>query len=515
MSNKKSGIYLAVPILVIIIGFYVYSTRQHHKNLYTSGQKEDASVSRSGRSRFGSSSKLADIPMSRFDHADTLRKAQSDELVAEVRKVLDQNGMFADVFAEEKDKNKRARNEETNIAVTLHELFSDYYTLKEIPPNTDEEDLQMLLKQHWESSDLYKLWEASPDASNGWDINKQTLAKINTALGSAALAHLESIRQTLRRKLKASGTHFSYIFVYSDSYKSSRSVGTVMNTEASKYLGDYALLEEYAIARSLQEGKIDEAIETLDYIFRIAYLASILEVVGVRSDAAIVRLQAFEIMQRVILDPKFEKKHLIGLRDMLSQQYDNWTPEYLTWFGDRASGIAFYHRIMADGMENIFPQEDIARLENRWGSQWNDKFWRGFKKYGEADEVFYLRSMQKILDICDKPFAQRRNVLTQISADLRRSEDVHDADGMLEEYVVANILLKDVDRLMRLFVQDESALHRALTAMLISLGQTNTDKYCDPFTGKPFAVQKADGFVSIAAEPFPRPFRVPNFTNKE
>ena len=88
-------------------------------------------------------------------------------------------------------------------------------------------------------------------------------------------------------------------------------------------------------------------------------------------------------------------------------------------------------------------------------------------------------------------------------------------DRIAKEYIVANILLKDVERLMQIFAQDQSALDRAFVAVLRSLGQGTTDKFCDPFTGDPYVVQREEGLISVSVENLPRPFRVPIFMDKE
>lgn len=140
---------------------------------------------------------------------------------------------------------------------------------------------------------------------------------------------------------------------------------------------------------------------------------------------------------------------------------------------------------------------------------------RGFTKYREADEVFYLRSMQKVLDVSNKPFVKRLDVLNQINKGMTDKEDTFDENGISTEHFVAYLLLKDVDRLMRIFAQDQSALNRALVVILRSLGQSNTDNYRDPFTDEPYKVQKVDGLLSISATRLLRPFRVPIFMDKE
>jgi len=148
----------------------------------------------------------------------------------------------------------------------------------------------------------------------------------------------------------------------------------------------------------------------------------------------------------------------------------------------------------------------------------SDALIRGFKKYREADETFYLRAMQKIMDVSNKPYVERLEVLNQINQELRERAGTFDMEGkdkIAKDYFVANILMKDVERLMQIFAQDRSALDRALVVILWSLGQSNTDNYRDPFTNNPYVVRKVQGLLSVSAENLPRPFRMPIFTDKE
>ena len=126
--------------------------------------------------------------------------------------------------------------------------------------------------------------------------------------------------------------------------------------------------------------------------------------------------------------------------------------------------------------------------------------------------VFYLRAMQRIVDISSEPFVRRQDVLKQINEELLAKRDLFDSDGIALEPFVAGVRLQDAERFMMLFAQDQSALNRALVAIQYSLGQRNTDSLRDPFTGKPYEVQPDDdGFISISTEMLPRPFRVPVF----
>jgi len=481
MLKKESRTYWIVVISAVVLAGFVVML-----------------LSGVGARRRGSEKKF-NVPFQRFTGVESLRRSKTPELIAEVEKVVEQDGLPADVFyglSPYVPEGKEPISQLYNIAITLINEFHEFYP--------DPNDSQKPVKQ-----ELEKLWETSPIGE--WDVDKQKLDSL-----SAMLTTLEPKRQTIRSMLENDrNTHFYYIFNHPESLKKwVRAPGTMVNTEASKYLADYALLEEYAIAHALLEGNIGAAIDGLAYVFRIAQLASMLGNVGVRSDAALVRLRAFDVMQRVVLDPKFEKKHMIDLRTILAEQRDEWTPEHVTWFGDRASGMMLYHQIAINGLDDAL---EPAERDSLAGYN-SDALIRGFRKYHEADETFYLRAMQNIIDVSSKPYVERSEVLNQINQELRERVGMYDTEGkdrIAKEYFVANILMKDVERLMQIFAQDQSALDRAFVVILRSLGQSSTDNYHDPFTGVPYVVQKAHGLLSISAKNLPRPFRVPIFTDKE
>jgi hypothetical protein len=478
MLNKIPRVYWAAAIIAAIIAFYVFS------NL------------RRGNVRLSKSDSKYGVPYNRFAGAELLRSTKSAELRTEIKKLIEQNGLPADVFvglSSTVSNEEREKQQENNIALTLHSQFHEYY----VP---DPENPSQPLR-----SDLQKLWEASPVGA--WDADKATLDKIRVTL-----AQLEPKRLILRKTLLQPQIRFDYVFVRPTSLKLNQYTGIIVDTGASKYLGDYALLEEYVIAQALLDGNIEAATGALACIFRIAYLASTLDNIGTRIDVAHVRLRAFDVMQRVVIDPKFEKKHLIALRNMLLDERNHWTPEYNTWFGDRASGIMLYHRIMIAGPDAALEPAEIEMLETR-GIK--GTFARHFGKNWEADAVFYLQTMQKILDVSNLLFVQRLDVLNQIKKELSDKEDRYDDNGILIEPVAARVLLQDVEHFMRLFAQDQSALDRALVLMFRSLGQSGAEDYRDPFTDEPYTVRKVNGLFSVSTEDLPRPFHVPIFTDTE
>jgi hypothetical protein len=450
MRNRK---ILAGVILFAVVVFYVISTAHRNRTLYRNGEEKMV--------KFGETR----VPFHAFSGVETLRAEKSPELIQEITNVIEQKGMPSDVFVDN-------QKEAMNIASTLNTVFGEYAG---------------------KPGDLELLWRASP--IDVWDVNKAALDKVDVTL-----KNFETARLIVRGMLEQQETFFDCIYRRSKDWSWSISI----DAEASKYIPDDGLLEEYSIAKSLLKGDIAGATDTLAYIFRLAQLSDAVGLPSVRSDAAMTRLRAIEVMQRIVLDPKFEKIHLIQLHDMLMEQLEQWTSEQRVWFGDRASGIRLYHRIMMTGPEEALEENEVNKLKDRnvYGT-----FVKNYIQNHANDEIFYLRSMQKIIAASEKQFHLRVEVLNDIQNFLLAKEDT------AEEYFVSGFLLADIDRLMQIYAQDQSRLETAVLAMTVSLGIPNKLTFADPFTGKPYEVKQTGGMVIVSAQNKHRPFRVPDFSS--
>ncbi|MDR3182404.1 MAG: hypothetical protein LBT89_05685 [Planctomycetaceae bacterium] len=458
MLQKTYVRYIAAALLfACIFLYYIVSTTHRNQTLYSSSK--DKTVLFGGER----------VKFSRFAGVETLRREKKQELVDEILKVLAQKGMPADIFTDNVF-------EAVNIAITLNNAFQD--------ENENRDDLK-------------KLWDNSP--LTGWDADKK-----KTDAVAEILQRYERKRMTVRGMLEQPKTVFYYLFIR-DKWQ------VHIDTEASQYIADYALLEEYAVAKALLKGDIPAAIEAVAYVFRLAQLADDLKVVGVCCDAATTRMRFLEVLQRIILDPKMDKTHLTFLRGMLTEQLDNWKPEHLTWFGDRASGISLYHRIMLSGPNEALESFELDKLQQR--GIYNT-FPKTFLKNHALDEAFYLLSMQKLIDAGKERFYKRIDTINEVQNSMLKLQDTP------IEPVVACLMLDNVDKFMRIFAQDLSRMETAVLALQLAL-EANADKQqkliqssLDPFTGEPYQVQRQDGFIDVSAQNRRKPFRVKSMTVK-
>ncbi|MDR3232820.1 MAG: hypothetical protein LBT46_04005 [Planctomycetaceae bacterium] len=476
MNNPYIRYFAAAVILLLVAVYYVVSTQHRNKTLYSSGEKRTI--------LFGGEQVL----FSRFSGAETLRHEKSPKLVKEISSVLKQKGMPADVFMDDVP-------DSINIAVTLNKAFQTD-SGNEDSGNTDSPDkgAENADNKNKDDSaeDLKKLWGSSP--MTGWDVDKSKIDSLTDILKK-----FEHKRLTVRGMLEQPKTVFYYLY-YRDQKWQMR-----LDTDASQYIADYALLEEYALARALLRGDIPAATEAAAYVFRLAQLADGIGVIGVRCDAALTRLRFMEVLQRIVLDPKTEKEHLVFLRDMLSEQLEHWSPEHLTWFGDRASGISLYQRVMLSGPDGALEPFEVDKLQSR---NVYLTFVKGFLKNHAADEAFYLWSMQQIIDSSKERFFKRIDTINTIQNTLLKLQDTKN------EPFVAGLVLDNVDKFMRLFAQDLSRIETAVLALRLALEGSKesanriASSPLDPFTGKAYQVKNQDGYVEVSAQNRLQPFRV-------
>jgi hypothetical protein len=304
-------------------------------------------------------------------------------------------------------------------------------------------------------------------------------------------------------------------------------------------------LEEYAVARALLDGNIDDAVDCLSYIFRVAQLAAEVRSPEVRSKAARIRRHALDVTQTVVLHPKFQKKNLIKLYDILQEQLETWTNDAEAWIGDRASGMKIYNLVAQYGPEEVLEPDEINELRQRGllaeaeekpetsktsRSQKSKsilfqtktitssvKLTSKLDKEEELakDQVYYLRTMKSVIDECRKPYYQRRALLDRVYEELRRLRNTS------EEPILASLLLRGVSELMEYIAFDRTECETAFLAMSFSLKRPSDQYELDPLYGKKYETRQMVNpkepkipIVRTAYSNSLKPFCVPDYSRE-
>lgn len=415
------------------------------------------------------------IPGKAFVGMEATRTMKDKELVSEIKQIAVAKALPGEVFANDVP-------HEMNVAHELSKLFKIY---KDNPGELDK------LRQ---------------GISNGeWKIDGKTLEQV-----SDILTRVEPKRQDIRAMLERKDVCFSFEFVETQD-------GPAPNTDGADFMDDYVLLEEYAIARALLEGTIEKATESLAYIFRIAQLAAEVRSPEIRSKAAKIRRRALDVTQTVVLDPKFVKKDLIDLYEILKEQLDHWTDDAEAWIGDRANGLKVYNLIVQYGPEAALEENEVAELTQRGILEKYIKR-KDLVKTIVKDQIVYLRTMKSVIEECGKPYYQRRSLFARIFSDIQLQKNSP------EEPIITEFLLRGIPELMEYIAFDRTECETAFLAMSLSLKRPIPPKQfeLDPLYGKKYEtrsmINPKEPKIPIVWTSYAnslKPFRVPDYSNGE
>ena len=416
------------------------------------------------------------LPGKVFVKMEATRSDRDPELVEEIKKIVNSGGMPADIFQDDVPP-------DMNIGTELSRAFEIY---KNNP------------------GELERLREKSPRGE--WKIDHETLQEVGDIL-----TRTEQKRLDIREMLNKNDVCFSFTFIHDPDY------GDIPDTSSADFLSDYILLEEFAVGWALNEGRLEDAVESLAYMFRLAQLAAEVKNVGIRTRAGEIRMRTVDVMQAVVLDSDFKEQHAISLLDMLQEQLDAWTPDSAMWIGDRASGLVVYNLIRQHGLENALEPDEVAELRQRGIF---DSLSQRLLRELPRDQTVYLRAMRQIIEESEKPFFQRIPELKRIDTDFRSRR------GTSDEPVIAEILLRGVNEVMKFCAQDRAKCEIAVLGLATSIGRPvatvkrpeETLEF-DPLFGRKYEIRKITGqaeakadLVWVSYHSNLKPFRVPDFS---
>jgi hypothetical protein len=421
---------------------------------------------------------IKNVPGKRFAGIEATRTYQNDELIGEIKKVLQASSLPGDVFKKEIPSDK-------NIALYLKREFRMYHD--------NHGELEHLRKQ-----------SVFVDGK----VNEESLRE-----GEEVLSRVDYKRLTVRKLLDDEAVAFSFEIVRSEEF------GDVPDISAAGYLDDYLLLEEYAIGRALRDGNISNAVISIAYIFRIAQLVAEVKSLPVRFQAAKIRTRCVELMQNIVFAKSFSESDLKELYAIVLEQLDTWCPESNAFIGYRASGMKVFNMVLSYGIDYAFEPSELEELARRD----KDRFSYRINSNWAWDHVFFLKSMQTIIGDCKVPYYQRVERLDIILRELKEKYNTP------EDLIVSNFLLREVPRYMQYYAMERTKCELVALTMAHSLKYSQdisetVNKTIDafrlePMTGKPYyirhIVNEQEPKVDIIWGSYfgnLKPFRIPDYS---
>ena len=261
----------------------------------------------------------------------------------------------------------------------------------------------------------------------------------------------------------------------------------------------YVAVERAFARRSVQQGKLDDALQSFRYVYR---LAEELTASGLlkRRTAALFRLQMLEIAQSIVSHRLCRHEHHEALYQILNDQINNRETDEIIWKRYREEGMQFFENITRRGFDQMIAPNLLTELMER----------HAFRAYEKAmverfnhDRSVFLRVSEVIIESCSHPFFLRQPTLRQLDTELRERR------GAADEPVLALLLLRDVTSSMRLFAQERSGIETAYLALSVSLGIRSRQRPLNFLTGNEYEILLITNGVMCTYEGNVKPFYVP------
>jgi len=323
----------------------------------------------------------------------------------------------------------------------------------------------------------------SISAYGPWHVDKEMLQT-----QAAILTAFKPQRDRLRELLENPDAQFEQDFLGTN-------LGLVPDDQNIDYAWSYLTLEECEVARCLQEGDMDGAVEALKSMLRFTELAAQTQFAEMRIHTAYMRENVLRILQTLALDPKFMPKHADTIFRMLHQTLTDWPSDAKCWIGDRASGLKLFELIRQGRIGEALTDDDLEELRRfdvlgfetpRENKQITllDRVAFYKPQSCDKDQDYYLKAMRTLIDSCSQQFYARLQTLNRISDDLQSQQ------GKKDYPAISRLLLRGIRESMQKQAMDKARVEAWYLALATSLKLTVKEGAVDPVRGQPYVITR-------------------------
>ncbi|MFZ5832061.1 MAG: hypothetical protein ACOY3P_18410 [Planctomycetota bacterium] len=248
-------------------------------------------------------------------------------------------------------------------------------------------------------------------------------------------------------------------------------------------------LEAFHAAEQLAHDNVPQAIDALSVMLRLAALLGAEKLTLPRLEAAYARTEAYRVACAIVDHEKVTRANLEVLLSLILGQLEAWPPDADAWVGDRAMGMHAYELVRIGYVAVLLTPEELAEFERE---RTFGELATATRRTADSDELFYLRSMRRILESCKEPYYRRIPMFNELDQELARLKDT-------PEYplVAARLLLADVCAGHEVQARDRANWEAWALGLSAALGKPAPPFAVNPLTGEPYGVQPEKALVVV------------------
>jgi hypothetical protein len=248
-------------------------------------------------------------------------------------------------------------------------------------------------------------------------------------------------------------------------------------------------LEGFIVAEMLVADRPQGSLEPLDIMFLLARLLDEGHAIPPRLAAARLRGETLQVVRAVANHPRADAELRGQLADLLHLQTSRWPSEAETLRGERAAGLEVYERVRRGELASLLKPEEYDQLVRDFRLS---ALCRTVQKNVDADELFYLTSLRRIIAQGEQPYYQRRETLHDIQQHFETTANTID-----DCYVARTLLLAGFDRALQLMAEDRARCEAWELALTQSVGIDGPDFSANPLTGEPYDVADTPSAIVV------------------
>ena len=251
-------------------------------------------------------------------------------------------------------------------------------------------------------------------------------------------------------------------------------------------------LEAVAAAVKIADGEPDKAVPHIEVLLSAARILAAEPNVATRIAAANIRQSGLSVLAAMVASDACTAELHQQLFDLVSRQTTDWPPDARAWIGDRAGGLLMYELVREGHYLSLLSAGEVERLA---AAQTLAPTAEAAIRRVDADERFYLQSMRQLIDACDAPYCQRREVLAAIRRDLADKESASDYP-----LVAATLLLADFETAQWKQAEDFARCQAWMIALGTALGHEVPQSQpppTNPLTGSEYQIERTPLAVKV------------------
>jgi hypothetical protein len=237
---------------------------------------------------------------------------------------------------------------------------------------------------------------------------------------------------------------------------------------------------ERALARrALQQGKPDEMIQAIRYVYRLTDELTQSGSLELRIVAALPRLQMLETVQSFLLHPLCRHEHHEMLYKLADHQLNHRVTDAEIWTRYRTEGKRFFEELPRRGLDKMVSPHLLKELADRRALE---EYMKTMTVRFNQDQSVFHQVSEAVIESCEAPFFKRQPILRALDRELRERK------GTATEPVFTLLLLQNVSQTMRLLAQERSGIEMVYLTLSVSLGKHDRQKALNFLTGNEYEI---------------------------